>query len=95
MQRRDQWWRSIRSDRDSMEKAFRTLKTDLDIFPLRKRRESTIRGTIFVFFLSLIIRNALMRGMISTGLMKKYSLERMILELEKLHVIEDQNGSPG
>jgi hypothetical protein len=46
-----------------------------------------------VFFLSLIIRNALMRGMISTGLMKRYSLERMILDLEKLHVMEDQNGN--
>jgi hypothetical protein len=46
-----------------------------------------------VFFLSLIIRNALMRGMISTGLMKRYSLEGMILELEKLHVMEDQNGN--
>jgi hypothetical protein len=46
-----------------------------------------------VFFLSLIIRNALMRGMISTALMKRYSLERMILELEKLHVMEDQNGN--
>jgi len=34
-----------------------------------------------------------MRGMISTGLMKRYSLERMILELEKLHVMEDQNGN--
>jgi len=84
---------SIYRDRDSIEKAFRTLKTDLDIFPMRKRKESTIRGTIFVFFLSLIIRNALMRGMISTGLMKRYSLERMILELEKLHVMEDQNGN--
>jgi len=30
---------------------------------------------------------------ISTGLMKRYSLERMILELEKLHVMEDQNGN--
>jgi hypothetical protein len=46
-----------------------------------------------MFFLSLIIRNALMRGMISSGLMKKYSLERMLLELEKLHVIEDQDGN--
>ena len=83
---------SIYRDRDSIEKAFRTLKTDLDIFPIR-RRESTIRGTIFVFFLSLIIRNALMRGMIASGLMKRYSLERMLLELEKLHVIEDQNSN--
>ncbi|MGC8506450.1 MAG: hypothetical protein ACP5NK_07090 [Thermoplasmata archaeon] len=31
--------------------------------------------------------------MIPTCLMKKYSLERMLLELEKLHVIEDQIGN--
>ena len=61
------------------------------MFPMRK--ESTIRGNIFVFFLSLILRNALLREMISSGLMKKYSLEKMLLELEKLHVIEDQKGN--
>jgi transposase len=60
---------------------------------MRVRKESTIRGMLFIFFISLIIRTALMRGMISSGLMKKYSLERMLLELEKLHVIEDQNGN--
>ena len=52
---------SIYRDRDSIEKAFRTLKTDLDLFPLKKK-ESTIRETIFKFFLSLIVRNALLRG---------------------------------
>lgn len=69
------------------------MKTDLDIFLMRVRKESTIRGMLFIFFISLIIRKAIMRGMISSGLMKKYSLERMLLELEKLHVIEDQNGN--
>jgi hypothetical protein len=34
-----------------------------------------------------------MRGMISSGLMKKYSLEKLILELEKLHVVGDTNSS--
>ena len=29
---------------ESIEKAFRVLKTDLDIFPMRVRKESTIRG---------------------------------------------------
>ena len=52
---------SIYRDRDSTEKAFRTLKTNLDLFPLKKK-ESNIRETIFMFFLSLIIRKALMRG---------------------------------
>ena len=55
-------------------------------------KESTIRGILFIFFISLIIRSALMRGMISSGLMNKYSLEKMLLELEKLHVVEDANG---
>jgi transposase len=84
---------SIYRNRDSIEKAFRMLKTDLDIFPMRVRKESTIRGMLFIFFISLIIRTALMMGMISSGLIKKYSLERMILELEKLHVVEDANGN--
>ena len=34
-----------------------------------------------------------MRGMISSSLMRKYSLEKLILELEKLHVVEDASGS--
>ena len=34
-----------------------------------------------------------MREMISSGLMRKYSLEKMILELEKLHVVEDDRGN--
>ncbi len=84
---------SLYRHRDSTEKAFRMLKTDLDIFPMRVRKESTIKGLVFMLFISLIIRSALMRGMISSGLMRKYSLEKMILELEKLHVVEDANGS--
>ena len=68
------------------------LKTDLDIFPLRDHNESIVRGSVFVFFLSLLIRSALRRGMESTKLNEKYSMERMFLELEKLHMIEDQNG---
>ena len=78
--------------RDAIEKAFRILKTDMDVFPLRDHKESTIRGEMFIFFLSTIIRSALVRGMESTKLNEKYSLERMFLELEKLHMIEDQNG---
>jgi transposase len=84
---------SIYRQRDAIEKAFRSLKTDLDIFPLRNHKESTIRGILFVFFISLIIRSALLRGMESSGLLKKYSLERKILELEKIHMMEDQNGN--
>ena len=84
---------SIYRNRDSIEKGFRILKTDMDIFLMRGRKESTIRGMLFIFFISFIIRTALMRGMISSGLMKKYSLEKMILELEKLHVVVDASSN--
>ncbi len=73
---------SIYRDRDSKEKALRALKTDLYIFPMRKRKKSTLRGTIFVLFLSLVLRNALLMGRISSGIMKKYSLEKMPLKFE-------------
>ncbi len=80
---------SIYRNRDNIEKAFRMLKTDLDIFPMRIRKESTTRGMLFIFFISLIIRSTLIREMISSDLMKRYSLEKKPLELEKLHVVED------
>ena len=56
-------------------------------------KESTIRGILFVFFICLIIRSSLLRGTELSGLVRKYSIERMLLELEKLHVMEDQNGN--
>jgi transposase len=59
---------------------------------MRVRKESAISGILFLFFISLIIRSALARVTISSGLKKKYSLERMILELEKLHVVKDTSG---
>lgn len=83
---------SIYRQRDAIEKVFRVMKTDMDIFPLRDHKESTIRGVLFVFFISLIIRSALLRGMQSSHLNEKYSVEKMFLELEKLHMLEDQNG---
>ena len=67
---------SIYRNRDNIEKAFRMLKTDLDIFPMRIRKESTTRGMLFIFFISLIIRSTLIREMISSDLMKRYSLEK-------------------
>ena len=40
----------INRNRDSIEKAFRILKTDMDIFPMRVRKELTIRGMLFILF---------------------------------------------
>lgn len=57
---------SIYRNSESIEKALRILKTDMNIFPLRIRKESTIIGMLFIFFTSLIIQSAIMRGMVSS-----------------------------
>jgi len=75
-------------DRDRVEKAFEILKTDLDIFPLRERKPSTIRGLVFILFISLIVRLAMRRMLSESGLNRKYSMDRVFLELEKLQMME-------
>jgi len=80
-------------ERDNIEKAFEMLKNDLEIFPLRGKRVETIRGTIFVQFIALIMRLAMLKKMRESGLLKKYSLDMAIIELEKLHIIEKDDGS--
>ena len=51
------------------------------------------QGIPFIFFISLIIRSAQMKQMISSGSTHKYSLEKMLLELDKVHVVEDASGN--
>jgi transposase len=83
----------IYREKDGIEKAFLSLKTDQDVFPLRDHKESTGRGMLLVSFVSVILRSVLIRAMNATKLSKKYSIESMLIELEKLHMIEDQNGN--
>ncbi len=71
-----------------MEKAFEIMKTDLDIFPLRERKPSTIRGLIFILYLSLIVRLSMRRMLTESGLNRKYSMDKVFLELEKLLIME-------
>ncbi|EQD75680.1 transposase (IS4) [mine drainage metagenome] len=75
-------------DKDRVEKAFEILKTDLDIFPPRERKPSTIRGLIFILFLSLMVRLSMRRMMTESGLNRKYSMDKLFLELEKLQILE-------
>ena len=84
---------SVYRQKDAIEKAFEMLKTGLDLFPLRARKPSTVRGTIFVLFIALILRSMIVRTMKISGLTKKYSVERMFPELEKLQIIRKDDGS--
>ena len=75
-------------DKDRVEKAFEILKTDLDIFPLRERKQSTVRGLVFILFISLIARLAMRRMLAESRLNRKYSMDKVFLELEKLQMME-------
>ena len=75
-------------DKDRVEKAFEILKADLDVFPLRERKTSTIRGLVFILFLSLMVRLAMRRMLAESRLNRKYSLDKAFLELEKMQVME-------
>lgn len=68
-------------------------KTDLAISRMRVRVESTIRRMLFIFLISPIMQSALMRGKKPSGLMNSYLQKKMLLEIEKPHLVEDANNS--
>jgi len=79
-------------ERDEIEKSFKELKNEIDILPLNTHGEKTTRGFIFVAFLSLIIRTKLMNKMREVGLLNKYSVELLLLQLDKLRKVTLANG---
>ena len=60
------------------------MKNDLDTLPLNARREDSVRGYLFMVFIALIISMRLQMILKETGLSKQYSVEKLLLELEKI-----------
>jgi len=83
---------SLYREREEIEKSFKALKNEIDILPLNTHSEKTTRGFIFIAFLSLIIRTRLMNMMRDAGLLDKYSVELLLLQLEKLRKIALADG---
>jgi transposase len=79
-------------ERDAVEKAFRAMKHDLLTLPLNARKESTVRGFLFVNFISLIIRMRLLRLMKDSDLIKEFTADGLLLELSKIKKIQLANG---
>jgi transposase len=73
--------------KDVVEKGFSMLKNDIEALPLNVRKDSTVAGYLFVCFLSLILRMRLLRLLKESGLNKKYSIEGLLTELEKLRLM--------
>lgn len=84
---------STYKSRDLVEKGFDLLKNDLEARPLNIQRENTLRGLLFVNFLSLILKMRLLHRMSQTGLHKKYTIDSLLFELEKIKKIELEDGT--
>ena len=82
---------TVYRERDAVEKAFRSMKTDLQVMPLNVRTEATLKGYLFITFISLILRMRLLKRMKEAGLLKHYTLEGMLLELAKIKKIRLAN----
>jgi transposase len=78
---------SLYRSKDVVEKGFDVLKNDIDLMPANLRTNSSLRGYLFIAFLALILRMKLMRLMIDAGLNKRYSVEGLLTELEKIKIM--------
>lgn len=83
---------SMYREKDIAEKAFKAIKNDIRLRPLNVKKTETLQGLLLACFIALIIRMRLLRIMKEKGLLKKYTLESMFLELEKIKKIELENG---
>lgn len=79
-------------ERDIIEKGFKIMKNDIQSLPLNTNKDSTTKGFIFVCFIGLIIRMKLLNMMRETNIIEDYTVENLLLELEKIRKVELQNG---
>jgi len=59
---------------------------------LHLRTEETLRGHLFITFLALVLRMRLQMMMKETGLIKQYSVQKLLLELEEIKMVELSSG---
>jgi transposase len=83
---------SLYRGKDVVEKGFDVLKNDIDIMPANLRTNNSLRGYLFIAFLALILRMKLLKVMNDSGLNKKYSVEGVLTELEKIKIMILPNG---
>ena len=77
--------------RDSAEKGFRDMKTDLGALPMGVHSDDTMQGYILVQFISLIMESELRRMMRESTLKGKMSLHEMLIELSKLRIVKQRD----
>jgi transposase len=83
-------WReclALYRSKDVVEKGFDVLKNDIELMPANLKTNSSLKGYLFIAFLALIMRMKLMRMMNEAELSKRYSVEGLLIELEKIKVM--------
>ncbi len=78
---------SLYRSKDIVEKGFDILKNDIELLPMNIRTDNSLKGYLFVVFIALILRMRLMRLMTNAELHKRYSVEGLLTELEKIKVM--------
>ena len=73
--------------KDVVEKGFDVLKNEIELMPTNLRTNNSLRGYLFVAFLALILRMKLTRLMVNAELNKRYSVEGLLTELEKIKMM--------
>jgi len=79
---------SLYRAKERLEKVFRAMKNELATLPLNVHKESTLKGYLFVTYLSLIVYFHLQNRLRDSGVLKKLSLEGVLLELRKLKLVD-------
>ena len=82
---------SLYRSRDMVEKAFEELKQSLEVMPMNVRKDPTLRGFIFISFISLLLRFRLYRMLKDAGLLEKNSVDGILLEFEKIKKVRLSN----
>jgi transposase len=79
-------------NKDVVEKAFDNIKNELDLERLRIHSDKAMDGRIFIAFISLIMQSHIHKVMKENNLYKKYTIEKLIMELKKIKIFELSNG---
>ena len=82
----------IYREKDVIEKNFHQLKNGLDFRRLKTHWNKTTEGKMFVGFLALIIRTSMLSIFRSKPETKKFTFEKILIELTKIRIVYTHSG---
>ena len=78
--------------RDSVEKIFDSIKNELNQDRLRIHSRENMEGKLFITFIAVVLYTAFLQKLKNSGLIKKYSVAKAIMELKKIRAIKLSDG---